>query len=81
MGHFCLLDPLDIHTMESFLCGVQLISLYFKDYLCLNHVYPPSEQYFVFEGAAEGKPTSSFDVELTFKHIFFETLPIFSEVC
>lgn len=67
----CWTHLIFIHTMESFLCGVELISLYFKNYLCLSHVYPPSERYFVFEGAAEGKPTSSFDIEFAFKHIFW----------
>lgn len=63
-----------------FLCGVELISLYFKNYLCLSRVCPPSEQYFVFEGAAEGKPTSLLTWSSLLNTIF-ETLPIFPEVC
>lgn len=58
----CWAHLIVIHTMEPFLCGAQLTSLYFKNYLNLSNIYPPSEQYFVFEGAAEGKPTFSFDI-------------------
>lgn len=63
-----------IHTMESFLCGVELISFCFKNDQCLSHVYPHSQQYLLsgFEGVPEGKPTSSFDLDFTFKRIFLK---------